>query len=117
MNDREEGGAFGPGAPPVRSVLSERLLGIVESMAGRVARLVHVDTNLKLSDASMGLLRHWLGIAIRAAALEGARSATKTRAELLPVPPGAVTQLRMPPITTHNNPPKAPKGSFDAGDV
>lgn len=88
--------------------LSERLIGIVESMAGRVARLVHVDTNLKLSDASTALLKHWLGIAIRAAALEGARSATKTRAELLPVPPGSVTQLRMQAITTHDSGPKKP---------
>lgn len=90
--------------------LSERLQGIVESMVGRVTRLVLVDANVRLRPASIDLLRHWTGIAIRAAALEGARSATKTRAELLPVPPGAVTQVRSAAMTAHNKLPKLPDG-------
>lgn len=111
MTDRETGGH-----PPVspEPALSERLQGIADALTTRTAQLLTHYTRERLTPLLMDELRVYAEKAVRGAALEGARSATKTRAELLPVPKGAPTVRRMRAITTHNRGidriPKLPDG-------
>jgi hypothetical protein len=94
--------------------LSERLQGIADALTTRAAQLLTHYTRERLTPLLMDELRLIAEKAVRGAALEGARSATKTYAELLPVPKGPPTLRRMTAITTHNRGidriPKLPDG-------
>lgn len=82
--------------------ISSRLQGIVDALTKRTATLIAVDARARLTPASIDLLRAWIAVAVRGAALEGARCADQTRAELLPVPLGGVASNRDMAITAHN---------------
>lgn len=66
--------------------LSERLQGIADHLTVRAATLIATSVKARLSPEDMDELRHWIGIAVRGAALEGARKPAHTLGELVPVP-------------------------------
>lgn len=96
MNENTSAGGHSPESP---APLSSRLQGIADALTVRVAQLLAHRTRERLTPLLMDELRAMVAVAVRGAALEGARSATKTRAELLPVPKGTVTVRRLHAIT------------------
>jgi len=105
--DRPTGGH--PPVSPERG-LSERLQGIADALTTRTAQLLTHYTRERLPPLLIDELRLFAEQAVRGAALEGARSATKTYAELLPVPKGTPTVRRLRAITTNNKIPPLPDG-------
>lgn len=66
--------------------LSGRLSGIADALTVRTATLIATAVRARLKPEDMDELRHWIGIAVRGAALEGARNAADTMSALVPVP-------------------------------
>lgn len=98
--------------------LSERLQGIVDSLTVHAALIV-AQSRGRLNLEQMDELRHWIAVAVRGAALEGARNAEETRSALLPVPKvgrAHAQEMRLtrqrdtPNITISNTSRKLPDG-------
>jgi len=79
--------------------LSERLQGIADSLTVHAATLFAENARARMTPEVMDELRHWIGVAVRGAALEGARNATETKAALLPVPKTGRAQAQLMAVT------------------
>ena len=93
--------------------LSERLSGIADALTVRTATLIATSVKARLRPEDMDELRMYINVAIRGAALEGARNAADTKAALLPVPKSgrvAVQELAATKIDTKQAIPPLPRG-------
>jgi hypothetical protein len=90
--------------------LSERLQGIADHLTVRTATLLAQNVRARLTPEVMDELRHWIGVAVRGAALEGARNAADTKAALLPVAKAGRADAQQMAITRHNGTRKLPDG-------
>lgn len=67
--------------------LSERLQGIIDALTVRSATLIaQMPRAPRMTPELMDELRHWIGVACRGAALEGARNKEETLSALVPAP-------------------------------
>lgn len=93
--------------------LSERLQGIIDALTVRTATLIATSVKARLRPEDMDELRHWIGVACRGAALEGARNAVDTKTALLPVPKAGralAQELAQTKLDTKQGIPPLPRG-------
>lgn len=90
--------------------LSERLSGIADALTVRTATLIATSVHARLKPEDMDELRHWIGVAVRGAALEGARNTGDTKAALIPAPKSGRAHAQEMAVTRHNGTRKLPGG-------